>query len=53
MVFGILPCAQKEIGRTLAVEEPRAVFAGECKGLWEFADKFDDLRDVIFVLAVP
>jgi hypothetical protein len=20
--------------------------------LWEFADKFDDLRDVIFVLAV-
>ena len=38
--------------RTLAVEEARRVFAGESEGLWEFADQFDYLGDMVFVLAV-
>jgi hypothetical protein len=41
-----------EVGHTFAIEKSRAVFARECKGLWEFANKFDDLRDMVFVLAV-
>jgi hypothetical protein len=51
--FFFLALAPEAIGRTLAIEEPRAVLARECKGLWEFANKFDDLRDMILVLAVP
>ena len=40
-------------GRTFAVEEFGAVFAGERDGFGDLAHELDDLRDVVVVFAVP
>ena len=38
--------------RTFAIEKPGAVLSGKGEGLGKFADKLDDLGDVVFILAV-
>jgi hypothetical protein len=38
--------------RTFAIEKPGAVLSGKGKRLGKFADKLDDLGDVVFILTV-